>query len=238
MGLECQGCHMPVYSGEAAVGGPIRDVHRHHFIGVDVPLVDFPGRDETMALVADLLSKSVSIQVSAPASIPVDQPFKIEVTVINDQAGHNVPTGTSFERQMWLEVLVRDLSSGQYIFETGTLDENEDLRDRHSDAVQNGTVAVDTALKTFGSKAYKNGQETPFFWEADEVRHNTIAAFDAQTVEYDLPAPATSGTLDLTVRLRFRAFAPHLLRMLELGYLVSELPIFEMAGYEQQIVIK
>jgi len=44
MGLQCQDCHMPVYQGQAAVGGPLRaQVHRHTFTGVDYPLVDLPG---------------------------------------------------------------------------------------------------------------------------------------------------------------------------------------------------
>ena len=40
----------------AAVGGPIRKVHEHKMIGVDIPLTDdFPGREETIKAVDSLL---------------------------------------------------------------------------------------------------------------------------------------------------------------------------------------
>ena len=41
MGVECQTCHMPLYSGKAAVSGPDRDnLHRHYFPGIDEALID------------------------------------------------------------------------------------------------------------------------------------------------------------------------------------------------------
>ena len=53
---HCQDCHMPRYAGQAAVGGPDRPrLHRHWFTGVDVALTDFPGREEGLGRVADLL---------------------------------------------------------------------------------------------------------------------------------------------------------------------------------------
>ena len=47
---------MPVSSGNAAEWRTARDdLNRHYFVGVDYPLVDFPGKDQTIALVDELL---------------------------------------------------------------------------------------------------------------------------------------------------------------------------------------
>ena len=34
----CQECHMPLTTRPAATNGPIREVHRHTFVGVDLDL--------------------------------------------------------------------------------------------------------------------------------------------------------------------------------------------------------
>ncbi|MFQ5583721.1 MAG: multiheme c-type cytochrome, partial [Calditrichia bacterium] len=70
MGVECQNCHMPTYSGQAAEGGPFRNkLHRHYFVGVDIPLVPFPGRDNTIQMVDNLLKNTLTMTVDAPAQI-------------------------------------------------------------------------------------------------------------------------------------------------------------------------
>jgi hypothetical protein len=45
-GKECNDCHMPPYQGQAAVGGPVRTLHRHTFPGVDLARIEFPNRPE------------------------------------------------------------------------------------------------------------------------------------------------------------------------------------------------
>jgi nitrate/TMAO reductase-like tetraheme cytochrome c subunit len=102
MGLECQNCHMPTYSGNAAVGGPFRDnLHRHYFVGVDIPLVSFPNQQNTIAMVDNLLKNSVTMSVDLPDEIAATDDLEIKITINNDRTGHNVPTGNIFQRQMW-----------------------------------------------------------------------------------------------------------------------------------------
>jgi len=69
--------------------------------------------------------------------------FKVKVQNLTD--GHNVPTGFTGERLVWLYVKVTD-GSGKVIFESGDLDPNMDVRDHESAFVHSGDVPLDTQL--------------------------------------------------------------------------------------------
>lgn len=237
MGLECQGCHMPTYTGEAAVGGPQREVHRHTFIGVDIPLVDFPGKSETIAMVDELLKGAVNMTVNAPDQIASETDMTVQVEINNDITGHNVPSGTTFERQMWLEVQVTNAATGAVIYESGHLDDNGDLLNHHSEAVKNGALPEDADLTLFHGIPYKNGEETLFFWEADRIEDKTIPPFESRAAEYQLDVPASADALELSVRLRFRSFPPYLLRAIGMEELLPNLLIFDMQKFEQTISV-
>lgn len=237
MGLECQGCHMPTYSGNAAVGGPVRSkLHRHTFVGVDIPLVDFPGKEQTIAAVDELLKNSASMAVNAPTQVQPGEMITIEVSINNDKTGHNIPSGTIFERQMWIEVILQD-DSGTVYLESGKLDKNGDLLNHHSDFVKAGTMALDSNLVLFNGTPYSNGKETLFFWEADSIESNTIAPFETKTVQYSVKAPNIARPLSLNVRLLFRSFPPYLLREIGQESLLENLVLFEMETVTQNISV-
>jgi nitrate/TMAO reductase-like tetraheme cytochrome c subunit len=69
--------------------------------------------------------------------------FKVKVENLTD--GHNVPTGFTGERLVWLHVVVKD-STGQVVFESGDLDPNMDVRDHESSYVSDGELPLDTQL--------------------------------------------------------------------------------------------
>ena len=75
--------------------------------------------------------------------------FKIQVR--NGTDGHNVPTGFSGERLIWLHVTVTD-ATGEMIFESGDLDPNGDLRDDESQFVRSGGLPPDEFLFNLQSK--------------------------------------------------------------------------------------
>lgn len=239
MGLECQNCHMPAYSGQAAVGGPQRDnLHRHTFVGVDYPLTDFPGKANTIQMVRELLENSVTLTVNAPAQVSANDSFTVSVIINNDQTGHDIPSGNIFDRQMWTELTVKDAMAGTLYFDTGLLDNNGDLKNHHSEFVANGSIAEDTSLALFSGTAYdSHGDETLFFWEAKTSQKNTIAAFQSHTSEYRVKAPPSGATLEMAVRLRFRSFPPYLLRAIGREDLLTKLIIFDMASYNQTIAV-
>lgn len=77
--------------------------------------------------------------------------LKFKVQVKNATDGHNVPTGFTGERLVWLEVTVKD-SRGRVIFKSGDRDPNGDLRDLHSLYVHNGELPLDDQLFNLQSR--------------------------------------------------------------------------------------
>ena len=65
--------------------------------------------------------------------------IEFRVQVRNGTDGHNVPTGFSGERLVWLQVTVTD-REGAVVFESGDRDPNGDVRDGHSAYVHAGEV--------------------------------------------------------------------------------------------------
>ena len=71
--------------------------------------------------------------------------ISFRVKVMNGTNGHNVPTGFTGERVVWLEVSVKD-AEGNEVFRSGDRDPNGDLRDSHSGYVHAGKVKRDRYL--------------------------------------------------------------------------------------------
>lgn len=216
---ECQDCHMPSYEGHAANGGPERIVHRHQFVGVDVPLVDegaFPGYSEMRTLTEQLLKSSAVLT----ASSNVEQK-RLEVAIKN-LAGHALPSGAVSDREMWLEVRVHD-GAGNPVFESGTLDENGDLR--VADASRTTRPGTDPALVLYTERLHFDPalekppqpgarRDVDFLWQPNDKTAHLIEVSATDRVGYDLGALA-AGDYSADVRLLFRSFPPHLLRRLE-----------------------
>jgi hypothetical protein len=71
--------------------------------------------------------------------------IRFKVKVNNKTDGHNVPTGFTGERLVWLHVVVTD-RDGKIVLESGDLDPNGDVRDRESSFVHNGELPLDRQL--------------------------------------------------------------------------------------------
>jgi hypothetical protein len=71
--------------------------------------------------------------------------IKFRVQVRNGTDGHNVPTGFTGERLVWLDVTVRD-RDGAVVFRSGDRDPNGDVRDGHSSFVHAGKAEIDPYL--------------------------------------------------------------------------------------------
>lgn len=236
--VSCQECHMHYTDAPAAVGGPVRKVHEHKMIGVDIPLTDdFPGREETIKAVDSLLRFSSKYSIFTPDSVPRNSSFKVRATVYNSTTGHNLPSGTIYERQMWIEMVAIDKKNGDTIYQSGTLDGNGDLRNHHSEYVKKGLIAKDNDLTIFNGIAKKHGKEIDFFWEADAIENRTIPPFESRSGLYAIPALNTKGTIIIVSRLKFRALPPYLLRKIGHTSLVKKLVIFTMDETRKEITV-
>jgi hypothetical protein len=224
---HCQDCHMPRYSGRAAIDGPERPrLHRHWFTGVDVAVTtEFPGRREAKDRVADLLRNSVAFAVAAPDSAAAGDTFTVAVTVTNDRTGHAIPSGTSFSRQMWIEVTAT--AGSDTLYRSGHLDPAGDLLDpaRDPDLVNFTTVL--------------EGGDGVTIFTATGIQNRLLQVNESRTASYRVPVPAVAaGPVEVAVRLRFRPFPPFKVRRLGRGDLVAEIPIFEMADAARTVAVR
>ena len=227
MGQECQTCHMPAYAGEAAVGGPPRTLHRHWFTGVGYALEEFRGIDraEQLRRNEELLRDAVRVEASVPAQVAGGAPLEFSVTVTNHRTGHAIPSGTSFAREMWLDVAVKD-ASGASIYRSGALDAEDDL-------------IRDPDLAFFGARLLDvNGDETFFTWRAVAIDESKLLQFgQRREVPYSVVVPpGTPAPLSVEAALRFRPVPPGLVRDLALERLLP-IEIFTMWETAQPVAV-
>lgn len=221
-GVECQHCHMPTHEGPAAVGGPTRTLHRHTWIGVDVPLADdlSPAQQaELRAQSRALLAGAATVTLEAPPAIAAGDLLDLRVTVRNNIPAHNFPTGSTFNRQAWLELLVRD-GDGDLVFATGTRDARGDLEPRDApELLSLGSVLLDP-----------RGEPTLFPWRAAAHVSHSLPPLQARELALRVPTSAAApGPLAIEARILFRAFAPHALRALGLDAYTDDLEIHEVS---------
>jgi len=77
--------------------------------------------------------------------------IEFRVKVANGTDGHNVPTGFTGERLIWLKVEVKD-RTGKVVFQSGHRDPNFDLLDNHSFYVHAGKMKLDKQLFSLQSR--------------------------------------------------------------------------------------
>ena len=229
MGVECQTCHMPLYSGKAAISGPDRDnLHRHYFPGIDEALIDFPGKAEHREALEDLLLTAAEINLfeTPPDTIFSDNIWNVKLIVSNN-TGHNFPSGTSFPRQLWLEVFA--VVNTDTIFASGMLNEGGDIYDFYTDPSR----IIDPQLNIFNTILYNAEGDSGLLNVSVEnmvkMVNNSLKVSDSKIVDYSIPIPTgLTGELKFSARLRFRSFPPFYLRHLGLDGLIENVNIFDI----------
>ena len=260
-GVTCQDCHMSSDPGApaareigpaAVVEGrtyPDRELSSHRFVGPDYSLLDrFPYSDaeesaeaqaEYLLQVQRLLENAARI---SDVRLSLDGGSgEVEVDVESLVTGHNVPTGFTSERQLWVDIRVVD-ESGQVLLRSGDLDSYGDLRDSHSWDVLSGAEALDSQLVNFQSKnLHRHGnvdeyyvEETVFPFDADYIHKDSLAPLEKRTLRYGFERGGggpSGGRLDVEVSLKYRNLPPYLLRALQVGELVDRLQVFTVSSY-------
>lgn len=210
-----------------------------------------------------LFRNALNLKVQQAAEVEPGSTLKVVAAVTNVFGGHQVPTGFTAERQIWLEVLLRD-AKGKLLYASGDLDHYGDLRDAHSLEVEHGKVAVDKDLFNLQAKfMVRNfaGTETenldpinrlvspvpvnrppsgmsallgsPF---GARVSKKGIPPRASKKATYRISVPdGTEGPLALTVRLRARHIPPHFLISIGLGDDVDKIKILDLYSHEAKI---
>ncbi|MES2644334.1 MAG: multiheme c-type cytochrome [Myxococcota bacterium] len=223
----CQDCHMPAYAGTAAVGGPPREVHNHQFVGGDVAMVPFPDSHRQYRAVQDLLQSAASVDLGFDGQTA-------QVLVTNHIVGHNLPTGSSYTRRVWIHFTVVGADGTVYL-ESGDVDANGDLRDGYSEIDPWGDPWIANGDAVFRQYNYDaDGDEVPGTYErVVTTEHNMLGSGEVRTVEYELdghlPADA-AWPVTVTAELLYRSFPNFVLREHGIDEAVIALvPTFEMA---------
>lgn len=102
-GRTCADCHLPEDGARPLTNEPgavARPVRSHRFVGFDPPWGAPPeaaarAAERTRALLADALALEVAPEAGG-----------VRITVANVGAGHSVPTGATFLRDLWVDVEV------------------------------------------------------------------------------------------------------------------------------------
>ncbi len=100
-GIKCQDCHMPPAEGKvASMGENLPDVRQHLFHGA---------HDEGK------LKGSVEVRIN-PNVLEAEpgETVKFTAVIVNAKAGHKIPTGSSEERVLWLNVEAKDKKGKVY----------------------------------------------------------------------------------------------------------------------------
>ncbi|HSE83804.1 MAG TPA: multiheme c-type cytochrome, partial [Thermodesulfobacteriota bacterium] len=263
-GITCQDCHMrslPGKAGQKKVMGPAavmfgvklpdRPLSDHSFIGPDNHLIDsfpYPDKPEETARIQRiylekknyLLQNCATVEIVAPDIVSPSSNFQVEVKVTNTGAGHGIPTGFTVERQVWIEIIVKD-AKDRVLFVSGDLDGNKDLRNSHSHAVKVGDVPIDDFLVNFQSQFInvpRRGVEEEVLLPglATKVVKHNIMPYQPKSEFYPIAVPSyAEGPLRVDVRLRYRNLPPYLLDFLGVSELKDRLVIVDMASASKVI---
>lgn len=189
----CLDCHMHAsvatigkgVPGRATDGGPLQpNVVSHNFIGAQYHLEGLRNPEAAAQDVALLRS-------AAKLSLGLE-PGTLTIRIVNSGAGHDLPTGVSDFRQMWLDVTVAD-ATGRVVLRSGALDAkgNLDPQARLFQKVLDDKDAHAVALK---------------FWRLGRYASDTrILAGGYRDESFALPA-GIAYPVRIEARLMFRTF--------------------------------
>lgn len=223
VGLECQTCHMPTYTGRAAPGAPLRDnLHRHDFASADYPRSVTPGVDvESIKAASErMLKLSLVVAVEGlPSSVAAGGDIGFTMAVTHRRVGHAIPSGVSFWRELWIDVSVLD-ADGTLVYRSGYLEENGDLV----------SAEDDPDLASFTSVVFDaEGERDPLPWDIVTIDETPMLDFgETRRKSYAIPVHSGfEGPLVLAIAVRFRPIVPQLLRDIDLEELMP-IEIFDL----------
>ncbi|MAR29580.1 MAG: hypothetical protein CMG24_01400 [Candidatus Marinimicrobia bacterium] len=218
--LSCQECHMPLKAD---------GTHDHSFVGVDVDLTYPLGESPNHSAVQDLLNSAAIISFGAPSydlpdTISSSESLVVPIT-IESLTAHNMPSGTGFNREAWVEIVISQNSN--IIYESGSLESNSEELDR-----------LDSSLLLFTSYLLdENGDTTYTSSETHDMINETLPGLGFRYHLYNIDIPNDiSGIIDIDVSFKFRPFRPLVVQS-HIPELLSNLPIFEIGSIHEQIEV-
>ena len=219
-GVSCQNCHMP----EKDDG-----THDHRFVGVDLdltlPINDNPSYIDVQSLLStsaninfNILGQELLNQVSSGDTLSI--PLSIQ-----SQTAHNFPSGTSFNREAWIEIQVTNNSN--LLYESGVVENHEDLNYNDND------------LLVFKSYLYDDDNNlTHNVTEVDSMVNYSLTPYQTRYKYYRIHIPdKIEGEVLVSARLLFRSFSPSFILDHHPEF-INNLPIFEVDSISRIVNIE
>ncbi len=146
-GVVCQDCHMHRAAGKSAMGGKERkDVAHHVFQGSHSPT--------KLAGAVDLAIYASKKELSPGSNL------KLKAVLFNGKVGHSIPSGSSEERMLWLEMVAIDANGKAYqipVKPKGFKGEEYTIADSNALAYQ----AIGEIMEIKGFKGLKRDGDVP-----------------------------------------------------------------------------
>ncbi len=223
MRLECQDCHMPKYQGEAAEGtGVTRTLTRHEMVGADLAYTsDFPNRARQKIAIDSLMKTAATLTITSFEEVAGGESLAVSVE-IKCLTGHNLPSGVSFNRDVWVRIAALDGSDT--LFVSGLFDDDGNLDTEGS---------WDPDLKRFYTLAQNRTELGEIIYD------NTLKPLEARRVSYRFPVIGDPESVDLNVEFLFRALSPAFLEGAGLSYLATDefIPVYTIDSDETTLSI-
>ena len=208
--IQCQDCHMRsvedalkvaetlrpvVVEGQRAVEGKTRPIFPHYFVGGNSNADRLANGPMHAEMAEQRLKTATRIEVKAPAKAAAGKEIELEVLVHNVAAGHNIPTGVTELREMWVGWRILD-ENGKVLFHNDGLDEQGEIG---QGVIRFGAIATDKS----GTATFKPWEMTGFLWK------KTVPpkSFTQDRVTLKLPE-GVSGKVTVEATLRYRSAPP------------------------------
>ena len=219
-GIPCQSCHMP----EKEDG-----THDHNFIGVDLDLSIPYLENPLFQKVSDMLESSVEMNFEVwgqylPESISPLDTLHVPVA-IESLTAHSIPSGTSFNREAWIELTVSN--NDDILYSSGLILQASDALDYNDEDL--------LLFKSYLLDAV--GDTTHSVIDSHEIINNSLPAYSQRFKIYEFVLPENlDGVLNINARMLFRPFEPEFL-MNHHEEFINNLPVFEMFSIQSEVQI-
>ena len=238
-GIQCQDCHMRsvadavtvaqtlrpvVVGGQLVTDGAVREIFPHFFVGGNANADRLADGPQHTAMAEARLQQAARLELQVPATARAGAELAVTVRVHNVAAGHNLPTGVTELRRMWVELRVVD-ARGKVLAQHGGLDAHGELT---PETIRFGAAAANVA----GEETYKLWEMERFLWK------RTIPPKDASQDRVTLQLPAqASGALTLQAKLFYRSAPPHVVAKI-LGPEALPMKIVEMTTAQTAVTLQ
>ena len=211
--------------------------HSHRFVGVDIDLSYPIGESPLHDAVQKMLEGAVELQFGnlydgLSESIFISNDSLIIPITITNLTAHNIPSGTSFSREVWLEVKVTD--GVEILYESGVVERKENLDTSDSNLLlftttllNQDSVEVTSITQTYFMINHSLPHKPPVYHNYHIKLANTVSDF-----------------VIIDIRMLFRSFKPyhltegHTKLVDDHPELLENLPVFVMDSISDTVYIQ